>query len=235
MKQLVEQFKPIKNYEGLYEISNYGRVKSLARKTNNQYCKKDIILRRGEDGDGYYHNILSKNGKAVSIKTCHLVFDHFGQGKRNGRILQIDHINNDKTNDRIDNLQLLSARENNVKKCLLLKSSSPFIGVCWHKKCKSWVSQIVAKGELYCLGYFKNEIDAANEYQRALKEFNEKGSITINTPLMKRKSSKYKGVYWCKQTNKWKSRITINRKRKFLGYFENEYNAYLAYKKAKEV
>jgi len=44
-------------------------------------------------------------------------------------------------------------------------------------------------------------------------------------------SSKYKGVYWSKANNKWKAGIKIGSKVKYLGYFLNEYDAYLAYEK----
>lgn len=44
-------------------------------------------------------------------------------------------------------------------------------------------------------------------------------------------SSKYVGVHWHKPNSKWVSRIWVNGKRKHLGYFNDEYNAYLAYQK----
>jgi hypothetical protein len=46
------------------------------------------------------------------------------------------------------------------------------------------------------------------------------------------RSSKYKGVYWSKQKNKWKVRIYVNRKQKWLGYFESELDAAKAYNEA---
>ena len=46
------------------------------------------------------------------------------------------------------------------------------------------------------------------------------------------RSSKYKGVYWSKQRNKWKARIYINKKQKWLGYFESEIDAAKAYNEA---
>ena len=46
------------------------------------------------------------------------------------------------------------------------------------------------------------------------------------------RSSRFKGVYWYKQTNRWKAQITINGKRKHLGYFVNEEDAARAYDRA---
>jgi hypothetical protein len=47
-------------------------------------------------------------------------------------------------------------------------------------------------------------------------------------------SSKYKGVSWSKPNSKWKAAITINGKSKYLGYFDNEEDAYFAYKKVND-
>lgn len=45
-------------------------------------------------------------------------------------------------------------------------------------------------------------------------------------------SSKFKGVYWCKQNQKWKARIYINKKQMWLGSFDNEIDAAKEYNKA---
>jgi hypothetical protein len=54
---------------------------------------------------------------------------------------------------------------------------------------------------------------------------------TRNQNKRKNCSSKYKGVSWDKQNNKWRADIKINGKSKNLGSFDNEEDAYLAYKK----
>lgn len=45
-------------------------------------------------------------------------------------------------------------------------------------------------------------------------------------------ASKYKGVYWRKNRRKWIARITLNNRLEYLGYFDSERNAALAYQKA---
>ena len=52
-----------------------------------------------------------------------------------------------------------------------------------------------------------------------------------NRNKFKNCSSKYKGVYWDKKFNKWGAQITINYEKKYLGLFDNEEEAHLAYKK----
>ena len=176
MQQLKERWKPIKNYENLYEISNYGRVKSLTKKWKAGYnntvtrTKKESFLKPQTTKDGYYRIGLYINSK-IKVRLIHqLVWEHFGNKMRNGIILQIDHKDENKLNNKIDNLQLLSLRENRSKYCILQKKSSKYIGVCWRKDKNRWASRITINGKLKFLGYSKDEYIAHLKYQKALKE-----------------------------------------------------------------
>lgn len=114
-----EIFKSIKDYKGLYEISNKGKVKSLARKwiSGNGVIRKknNTILKNRLSKNSYLSVILCKDGIKKNYRITHLVWDTFGRKKRNGRILQVDHKNNNKLNDWITNLQLLTQSENMIK------------------------------------------------------------------------------------------------------------------------
>lgn len=170
-----EIFKPIKNYEGLYEISNLGRVKSFERKVKVGYgafrLKSETVLRLIMDKGGYLTVNLYGDGRQKSFKIHHLVWDNFRNRKRNGLILQIDHIDGNKKNNKIDNLQLLSLRENISKGFMQNgKKTSLYTGVCWLKKLKKWRAQIRIKGERKYLGCFKNEKTASQAYQKVLKK-----------------------------------------------------------------
>ncbi len=100
-----ETFKPINGYEGLYEVSNMGRVKSLKN-------TKRRILKPGLSSDGYRMAVLYKNSKPKTWKIALLVWDTFGDKLRDGQRLQIDHIDENKLNDRIENLQLTNSHRN---------------------------------------------------------------------------------------------------------------------------
>ena len=90
---------------------------------------------------------------------------------RNGMILQIDHVIPDKTNNRIDNLQLLSQRENTSKGYIQNgKKTSQFTGISWHKQNKKWIAHIQINKKLKHLGYFTDEYNAHLVYQKALGE-----------------------------------------------------------------
>lgn len=173
-----EKWLKIKEYEGLYQISNLGRVRSLERivSSNSPRHKNKVVKRKGmikavcKDDRGYSIIQLSKNGIAKTIKIHVLVWDHFGEKNRNGRILQVDHINQDKGNNSIANLQLLTTRQNCSKKQFKQKKSSSYVGVTWHEQIGRWKAQLHLAGKTTYLGVFKTEIEASECYQNKLKE-----------------------------------------------------------------
>jgi hypothetical protein len=67
-----EIWKPIINYEGLYEISNYGRIKSLKRNTANERIRKSY-----KNKDGHLQIILCKNGRCEQFYIHRLVLETF--------------------------------------------------------------------------------------------------------------------------------------------------------------
>lgn len=160
-----EVWKDIPDYEGLYQVSDLGNVKSLARiciggngAINN---KKERILKASVNSRGYLYVILYKNGK-TKINTIHrIVWETFN----NPTNLYIDHvIEGNKLDNRLCNLQAITQRENLSKSFLTKRKTSQYTGVSWSKVGKKWVSQILLNGKVKHLGLFKSEIDAANAY-----------------------------------------------------------------------
>lgn len=155
-----EIWKDIKGYEGIYQVSNYGNVKSLK-------FNKERILKHYKDKN-YFLVRLYKDKKVMTIPIHHLVWDHFGDGKRDGYILVVDHINNDPLDNRIENLQVISNRENTSKDRDKTKTSSKYIGVTWDKRDKKWYSRIQIGGKRIHIGSYDNELDAAKAYKNKL-------------------------------------------------------------------
>lgn len=102
-----EVWKPIKNYESLYEISNLGRVKSFKRNGT-----KGKILKGTYDEWGYIRVALSKNGKSKKYKVHRLVAEAFIPNSNN--YSQINHDNGIKDDNRVENLEWCTPSFNTI-------------------------------------------------------------------------------------------------------------------------
>ena len=102
-----EVWKDVKGYEGKYQVSNLGNVKSLLDKQLN---KREMILKPSLSHKGYLKVFLSKDSKKSS-KTIHrLVAEAFIPNLENKKT--VNHIDGNKANNRVDNLEWLSNSEN---------------------------------------------------------------------------------------------------------------------------
>lgn len=116
IENTVEIWRDIKDYEGLYQVSNLGRVRSLDRYVENKGIKKFIKskLRKQHSNDkGYLYVELSKNNKLKSFRVHRLVAMTFpdlvdwteeAKGKPFDEIV-VNHKNQIKTDNRVDNLE----------------------------------------------------------------------------------------------------------------------------------
>lgn len=115
----MEIWKDVKGYEGIYQVSNFGRVKVMDRyivrkkmsKSENSYFVKGKILSPGLDSvTGYYGIKLCKNGVKESFKIHKLVAIAFIEnpfGKK-----YINHINSVRTDNNVSNLEWVTQSEN---------------------------------------------------------------------------------------------------------------------------
>jgi hypothetical protein len=227
-----EIWKDIPGYEGIYQVSDMGNVKSLSRemllKGKYPTTTKEKILKTELSHCGYLRVKLYNNGLKKNIKSHMLVAMAFLNHKPDGtNKICIDHINNNKLDNRLLNLQLITNRENSSKD--KKNGTSQYTGVSWNKSRNKWVVFINIDNKNKNLGVFTDEYEAHLVYQKALKMYNE-GDLSFMKP--KEFNSKYKGVCWNKQSNKWKSVIYIDGKQKYLGSFTDECEAHLEYEKA---
>lgn len=106
------EWRDIPGYEGLYQVSNYGEVRSLPRITRNGTHIKGRMMRmaKTKKDRGYYFLGLSKDGR-VKYHTVHkLVALAFIGPRMDG--MEVDHINEDVTDNRAENLRYLSPLDN---------------------------------------------------------------------------------------------------------------------------
>ena len=159
-----EIYKDCLNYDGIYQVSNIGNVRSIK-------SGKWILLTPTPDGWGYLQVTLTKNGVRKALKVHKLVYEaFFGIRPEN---MTIDHINNCINDNRLSNLQLLNNRDNVTKSKKLKLKSSQYTGVTWCKLNKKWASRIYINGRRNNLGYFTDEIEASNAYQQELLKLNQ--------------------------------------------------------------
>ena len=110
-----EIWRPIKGYEGLYEVSNLGRIRSLDRITNyangEKHLWKGRIMKPAKNKNGYLICDLHKNSKRKTFNVHRLVAQAFIKNPDNLPV--INHKDEDKTNNCVDNLEWCTYSYNN--------------------------------------------------------------------------------------------------------------------------
>jgi len=110
-----EVWKDIKGYEGHYQVSNIGRVKSLERtatvKNGSKRTVRERILKPSPDQDGYWYVILyDDSSKKKKFFVHRLVCEAFHKNPENKPC--VNHIDEDKTNNTASNLEWCTVTEN---------------------------------------------------------------------------------------------------------------------------
>lgn len=156
----METYKDVIGYNGDYQVSNLGNVKSL------KFNKEKVLKPCCNSADGYYRINLVINGKPISRLVHQLIAESFLNHNRCKMKLVINHIDFNRINNNINNLEIVTFRENTNQKHL--KSTSKYTGVSWDKSRSKWSSKIRINGKMVNLGRFTNELEASEAYQKKL-------------------------------------------------------------------
>ncbi len=152
-----EIWKDIPGYEGLYQVSNLGGVKSLSDRWG-----RERILKQCMHSTGRYYLNLTKDGKLNSFKIHQLVamafLDHKPDGKLN---IVVNHIDNNPLNNHVDNLELVSNRYNS-------SCHKTDVGISWDKTRDKWRTGIQINRKDITIGRYTDKQDALDAYQKAL-------------------------------------------------------------------
>lgn len=112
-----EIWRPVRGYEGLYEVSSFARVRSLERPVSTMHkfvaIKKGKILSQkltGKKHALYFRVTLSKNNIAKSFAAHRLVAESFVENLHDKPV--VNHIDGIKTNNRPENLEWVTSKEN---------------------------------------------------------------------------------------------------------------------------
>ena len=192
-------------------------------------------------GTGCYYAIRS-DYSGDSQKSVYM--HRYILGLEAGEKKVINHKNHNTLDNRKENIEICSHKEN-IRFSRKKKSSTKgYKGIYRVNSSRKWTAQISVDGERIYLGVFSNEKDAALAYDWGAKKYFGKFAY-VNFPEIKNppepiseariKSSKFKGVSWHRVAKKWQAYIDINRKRKHLGLYSTEEEAYQAYLEAKKL
>ena len=135
-----------------YYVSSTGLIKN----------KVGVTLNNHQDTRGYQIAFLYKEGKRFCLKVHRLVYQAFKGDLKKGYV--IDHINNNPLDNRVENLQQITQRQNANKNPSSLNPTSSYPGVSWDSKNKKWVAQIKKRKKHYFLGRFSDELEASKAY-----------------------------------------------------------------------
>ena len=105
-----EEWKDIPGYEGLYQVSNTGKIKGLPRVTVQNQILQERILIPGVINNGYLQITLHKNGEHKNFLVHRLVANAFIPNPKN--LPEVNHKDEDKTNCNSDNLEWCTRKYN---------------------------------------------------------------------------------------------------------------------------
>jgi len=159
-----EIWKDIPQFEGRYKVSSYGRIMSLNFKRSGK--SQELKPRKNSKG---YTKVLLPGGKNFYVHQ--LVAMAFLGHTPNGNTLEVDHINENKSDNRLENLRILTTRENTSICSYATKNGLP-VGVNFRKNRGKFRSSIQINGKQTSLGSFTTSEEAGQVYQNKLKELN---------------------------------------------------------------
>lgn len=229
----MEVWKDIPGYEGVYQVSDLGRVKSLSRELYNGhsfYYSKEKILSQSLN-KGYFYISLRKNKKPKMFGVHQLVAMAFLNHTPCGYDIMVDHIDNKPNNNKLENLQLLSNRENCSK-------DKVDVGICFDNSIRKWRSDIQIKGTRVFLGNFNSKEEALNVYSAAIENIEKYTGINSDFldliyNILGYKRKKPRGCSFVKKSKKWMSCISLNGKNINLGTYSSKEEASSIYELAK--
>jgi hypothetical protein len=225
MNNQIEIWKDVPGYEGLYQVSNFGRVKSTA----NNATRKEKVLKAQLHDNKYLKVGVRKNKKSKHFKIHQLVAMAFLGHIPCGNEIEVNHKDKNKLNNRLDNLEVLTREEH--YKVTYTNKTSKYKGVWFDKKRNKWIASIKIKGKNKTLGTF----DTEEEAYIVRKEAEEMALLEDYSFLEFKKNRIFKNFYVSKQHNKWKASIRVNDKNKYIGSFNTEKEALEAIKKTEEI
>lgn len=112
---LVEEWRAIPGYEGYYEVSNFGQIRSLDHERvafKSSYVMKGRILKQSKGNSGYFQVNLSKLGKQKIVMVHRIVAKVFVKNDNPDKKIAVNHKDGIKTNNFAENLEWITYSDN---------------------------------------------------------------------------------------------------------------------------
>lgn len=149
-----EIWKDVQGYESLYKVSNFGRIKRIYKNR-----KPKILSLNAKDNCGYLQVSLCKNGKITSKRVHNIVANTFLQKQK--KDLDVNHIDGNKENNNVCNLEFISHRENIIhsyKNGLRSKEKIKYTCSQMHKSREIKIKRIIGDSVYYFESIIKASI-----------------------------------------------------------------------------
>ncbi|ASD51643.1 hypothetical protein [Flavobacterium phage FCOV-F18] len=203
----------VKGYESLYQVSNLGRIKSL------NYNKKKITkeLKIQKNNKGYFFVYLCNKTKPKRFYIHRLVAIAFLNYNNLDKKFVIDHIDGNPSNNKLNNLQIITHRHN-ISKSLNFNHTNTGV----QKRRNKYSVNVKLNNKNYYLGLFYTLEEAEYKYQKAIKDYESHGLYPNNVVNF---YSKVKGVSYNINKCTWIAYDYANKKRIHIGTFNSEKEA----------
>jgi hypothetical protein len=165
-----EHWLSIAGWDGLYEVSNHGHIKSLERKItagSRTYVIHERILSPRRDKDGYMMVDLQNAGKVITHKVHRIVAMTFLQNPCNKP--QVNHKDGNRANNTVQNLEWVTDSENKIHSHTKLQTSrgkSGLYGVNWRSDRGKWRAYTTLGGYRH-IGLFNDKEEARKAAEKA--------------------------------------------------------------------
>lgn len=167
-----EEWVDIKDFEGMYKVSSYGRVMSMERQVKTAHGTRTVrqrVLKGRGDKDGYLGVVLSKGSVTKTFKIHRLVANYFVEN--NDNLPQVNHIDGNKTNNYCNNLEWVCNLKNTNHYHNNNGTKKYGVHMCNNK----WRARIKKDGKSINIGFFENKEDA---YQAFFDKYTELHGVT---------------------------------------------------------
>jgi hypothetical protein len=166
----MEEWRDCVGFEGFYQVSNLGRIRSLDRVMSNGRKRKGQMMKTRVGTNGYVKVGLRDGVQQRTVNVHREVALAFIDGYAEGKV--VDHIDGDKANNKVDNLRWVSQSVNNTnrKEC---NSFSGETGIEYRSdmaKSKPWLARVKIKGKTHNLGYHAKKQEAVDARNKFIEE-----------------------------------------------------------------